>query len=389
MTGGRAEHRGDERDAAGALRLSEEIGRRPALALAVGPEPGALEQHDERHAVRDRELGHAIPLRVRGLADRPGFDREVLGRDPHRPPLDATGSGHDRVGRRRRTTDQRAELVERPGVEQVGDPGPDIELPRGVVLRQPLRPTHGPRGAAPVLEVVEHLIPTVGSIAHEYRSKPRPREKVASARGRRVEVATAARQTARCLGVAADGDAARRGGRHGPVRRIPVRRQADPGGRRCDRDGRRDRRPPPGLRRRRRGHGLRPDRQEGRDGDPRRPRRPSIDRRSHRGDRRPRRRGVLVRGGRRRHPEPREDQLHRPPPPHRPARRRAAGSAAAGPSGSSPARPGSAGRRTSRSSTSTSTSPTSTPRRSGRSSTTRPTTCRASRRSARTSPARR
>ncbi len=157
--GGCAEHRGDERDASGAARLREHVGRGSRVALAVGPEAGAFQHHDQRHPVGDRDLRDAVPLRVRRLADRAGLDREVLGRDHHRPALDATGAHHDRVGRRVVAADERAELLERTGIEQVVDAGADVELARGAVLRQPLLAAHRSRRDPALLELLEDFVP--------------------------------------------------------------------------------------------------------------------------------------------------------------------------------------------------------------------------------------
>ena len=126
----------------GAARLGEHVGRRARVALPVGPEPGAFQHHDQRHAVGDRELGHAVPLRVRRLADRARLHREVLGRDHHRPAVDATRAHDDRVGRRVVAADERAELLERAGIEQMVDARADVELARAAVLRQPLLAAH-------------------------------------------------------------------------------------------------------------------------------------------------------------------------------------------------------------------------------------------------------
>ena len=46
---------------------SMSVGRARAWPLPVGPEAGAFEHHDQRHAVGDRELGDAVALRVRRL----------------------------------------------------------------------------------------------------------------------------------------------------------------------------------------------------------------------------------------------------------------------------------------------------------------------------------
>ena len=120
VPGRRAEHRGHERHPAGAPRLGEHVGRgRRAVAAPVGAEAGAFEHHDQRHAVGDRDLGDAVALGVGGRADRAGLHREVLGRDHHRPAVDAARTHHDRVGGRFLAADERAELLERTGVEEV------------------------------------------------------------------------------------------------------------------------------------------------------------------------------------------------------------------------------------------------------------------------------
>ena len=66
VAGRRAEHRGDERDAgpsSGPARAGRSGSR--AWRSPVGPEPGALEHHDQRHPVGDRDLRDPVALRVR------------------------------------------------------------------------------------------------------------------------------------------------------------------------------------------------------------------------------------------------------------------------------------------------------------------------------------
>jgi hypothetical protein len=155
VAGRRTQYRGEQRDASGAPRLREQVGRGPGAVVPVGAEARAFEHHDQRHAIGHRDLRDPVPLRVGRLADRPGLHREVLGRDHDRPTVDPSRAGHDRVGRQALAPDQRPELLEGTRVEQVVDPRPDVELAAGVLLRQPLVAPHGARGDPPFAQVVE------------------------------------------------------------------------------------------------------------------------------------------------------------------------------------------------------------------------------------------
>ena len=159
VTGRRAEHRGHERHPARAQRLGEQVRRRPGVPAPVGAEPGALQDHDQRHPVGDRQLGDAVPLRVGGLADRSGLHREVLGGDHHRASVDPARPHHHRIGRRVVPAHQGAELLERTRVEEMVDARPGVELPGAAVLRQPLVAAHGARRAAAFLQVLQDLVP--------------------------------------------------------------------------------------------------------------------------------------------------------------------------------------------------------------------------------------
>ncbi len=53
------------------------------------------------------------------------------------------------------------ELLERPGVEEVGDAGAGVELAGVAVLAQPLLAAHRARRLAALREVVEDVVPAV------------------------------------------------------------------------------------------------------------------------------------------------------------------------------------------------------------------------------------
>ena len=164
MAGRRAEHGCDQRYPAGAPRLGEHVGRGPGtVAAAVGAEAGAFEQHDQRHAVGNGDLGHAVALRVRRAADRAGLHREVFGCDHHRAAVDATRAHDDRVGGRVLAADERAELLERSRVEEHVDAGAHVELAGGAVLLQPLLAAHRTRCSAALLEILEDAVPVAGA----------------------------------------------------------------------------------------------------------------------------------------------------------------------------------------------------------------------------------
>ena len=143
MAGRRAEHCGDERHPARAPRLGEHVGGCARAASApVGPKAGAFEHHDQRHAVDDRELGHAVALGVGRRADRARLHGEVFGRDHDRAAVDAARTHDDGVGGGVLAADERAELLERTRVEQVIDARAGVELARVAVFLQPLVAAH-------------------------------------------------------------------------------------------------------------------------------------------------------------------------------------------------------------------------------------------------------
>ena len=115
-----------------------------------------------------RDLRDPVALRVGRGADRAGLHGEVLGRDHHRAAVDAARAHDDRVGRRVLTADERAQLLERPRVEQMRDARAGVELARVAVLAQPLLAAHRARRLAPAREVVEDVVPPVR------RSRSRP-----------------------------------------------------------------------------------------------------------------------------------------------------------------------------------------------------------------------
>ena len=162
VAGRRAEDGRHERDPAGAAGLGEHVGGGPgAVPAAVGTEPGAFEQHDQRNPVGDGDLRDAVSLRVGRAADRAGLHGEVLGRDHHRAAIDATGAHDDRVGRCLFAAHERAELLERSGVEKHVDSGAHVELPGGAVLLQPNLSAHGAGRGAALLEILEDGVPVV------------------------------------------------------------------------------------------------------------------------------------------------------------------------------------------------------------------------------------
>ena len=158
-----AEHRGDQRHAARAARLREEIGRRARVHASVGAETCAFQHHHERHLVGDGDLGNAVALRVARLADRARLHGEVLGGDHHRATVDATRAHDDRVGGKVGTAHERAELLERPRIEEVVDACTRIELPGGAVLGESLLAAHEPPRDPTVTQITERRFPVVGA----------------------------------------------------------------------------------------------------------------------------------------------------------------------------------------------------------------------------------
>ena len=124
----RAHQRRDLRDdAARDDLLAEEVpgaGEQRADRL-LDARAGGVEQPDERHALRQREVAQARDLQLAGHAHRAGHDREVVGRDGHEPPVDLAVAGDDAVGRR---------LLVLQAAHRVVDPGVDAELGERAVV---------------------------------------------------------------------------------------------------------------------------------------------------------------------------------------------------------------------------------------------------------------
>ena len=140
--------------------------------VAGGPEAGTFEQHDQRHPVAHCEFGQAVALGIAARRDGAGQRREILRTDHHRPAVDESGAGHDRIGGDL-ATHHRAELLERPGIEQVLDPGPSIQLALAVMSGHPIGATHLPHSRTAPFEVGECFSPGLG-VGHQRVLVDRP-----------------------------------------------------------------------------------------------------------------------------------------------------------------------------------------------------------------------
>ena len=158
MSGRGAEHRGDGRDPARALRLGKQVGRGAAVMPAGGTKAGAFEQHHQRNFVAQRQFGDAVSLGVASRSDAAGHRGEVLGAHHHRRAVDRAGADDDRVGRDL-AADEGAEFAERARVEEPLDARAGVELALAAVLVEPLRPAHGQRMLTAAVEVLERLRP--------------------------------------------------------------------------------------------------------------------------------------------------------------------------------------------------------------------------------------
>ena len=129
----------------------------------LDPRAGAVEQPDERHALGEREVAQARDLDLAGRAHRAGHDGEVVGADRDEPAVDLAVAGDHAVGGRvaalepaHRVVDAgvQAELDERARLDEEVDPLAGGELPRVVLLGDPLRPAAEARLRAARLEVL-------------------------------------------------------------------------------------------------------------------------------------------------------------------------------------------------------------------------------------------
>ena len=77
-------------------------------------------------------------------------------------PLDPPRPEHDGLGRRLVATGERAELEERPGVDERVDARPGVELARRTVLGQSFLAAHRAARHPPALEVGQRRIPVGG-----------------------------------------------------------------------------------------------------------------------------------------------------------------------------------------------------------------------------------
>ena len=156
------EHRGHERYVARQLRLRDQIARCASVDGVAGhrrPMARPLEDHHQRDALLPRELRDAIALRGVARTDRATEHREVLGAYEHRASVDATPPGDEPVGGH--GADQRSDLAERTGVEQIVDAFAHGERPTPMVLRDLLGPSHDLRRGATPGEVGEAGPPVV------------------------------------------------------------------------------------------------------------------------------------------------------------------------------------------------------------------------------------
>ena len=94
----------------------------------------AVEQQDHGDAAADCDLHHALRLGAAELADAAAEHAEILCEDGDRPSVDARGARDDAVGRRsvprvrlacfRLFRSERADLIERAGIDELCDPRP-------------------------------------------------------------------------------------------------------------------------------------------------------------------------------------------------------------------------------------------------------------------------
>ena len=166
VTGRGTQHRRDRGHLAGTLRLGDQVGGAAAVVLAAGPKAGAFEQHDQRNLLAQSQFRETEAFGVAARADRTGQGGEVLGAHHHRGPVDTSGAGDDAVGGDL-TTDQGAELLEGPRVEQMVDAGARVELALRAMSGQALVATHLVRVLPPTTQVVQRLLPVL-RVAHRY-----------------------------------------------------------------------------------------------------------------------------------------------------------------------------------------------------------------------------
>ena len=140
---------------------------RVALERVLRSLPRAFEQHHQRDALLERELGQPVSLRVGPDPDRPTHHREVLGADQHRSTVDGAVPGDETVGGRVRghappdTARLDADLTERARVDERLDSRPGVEPSAIVLAGEPLGPAHRRGRLPPRREILEQRVPVV------------------------------------------------------------------------------------------------------------------------------------------------------------------------------------------------------------------------------------
>ena len=151
-----------------AAGLDQQVGGGPAPA-GLAPMAGALEQHDQRDALGQGQLGDAPALRVAAETDRAAERGEVLGADHDRTPVDQPAAGDEAVGRDV-AADERADLAERARVEEVVEALAGVEPSLVVALRQAVLAAHRPRRPAAGGQVGEGRAPAAGQVVSSCES---------------------------------------------------------------------------------------------------------------------------------------------------------------------------------------------------------------------------
>ena len=137
---------------------------------------GSLEHHDQGHPLLQGQLAEPVALVRRAAADRSAEHGHVLGAGQRRPALNAARTGHQRVARNGGILvrpHQLADLGERTGVEERGDPLAGVQATPFPLADKASLATHGERLRFPALDLLERRTPSAPVVARrQFRSVP-------------------------------------------------------------------------------------------------------------------------------------------------------------------------------------------------------------------------
>ena len=169
MASGGAQHEAHDGHHARELGQTHQVpGSSPGGSIG-DPVPGPFEHHHQRHPFLERQLAKAIALVRSATADRPAEHGHVFGSGQGRPAADSPGPRHERVagdGGILRRPDQLADLGERAGIEEGGDPLTGIEASPFLLADEAGLATHEECFGLPTLDLLEGRAPALELVTH-------------------------------------------------------------------------------------------------------------------------------------------------------------------------------------------------------------------------------